>query len=51
MRPEMRPELTTVTTAPLTNEGGEVRKLTEEDFRGMRPLAEVDPATVELVEA
>jgi hypothetical protein len=39
----MRPEL--------TDDEGEVRELTEADFRNMRPLAEVDPAMVELVEA
>jgi uncharacterized protein (DUF4415 family) len=34
---------------PLTDEDGEVRELTEEDFRGMRPLAEVDPGMLEAV--
>lgn len=34
---------------PLTDEEGEVRELTEEDFEGMRPLAEVDPGMLEAV--
>jgi hypothetical protein len=36
-------------TASLTNEEGEVRELTEEDFKGMRPLAETDPGMIEAV--
>ena len=32
---------------PLTNEEGEVRELTREDFKGMRPLREVDPGFIE----
>ena len=32
---------------PLTDEDGEVRELTEEDFRGMRPIAEADPEMLE----
>jgi uncharacterized protein len=35
---------------PLTDEDGEVRELTEEDFRDMRPLSEVDPGMIEAVE-
>ena len=35
MRPEMR---------PLTDEEGEVRELTEDDFKGMCPLARLIPA-------
>ena len=42
MRPEMRPPM-----RPLTDEDGEVRELTAEDFKGMRPLSEVDPGLVE----
>jgi uncharacterized protein (DUF4415 family) len=34
---------------PLTDEDGEVRELTAEDFKGMRPLSEVDPGLVEAV--
>jgi uncharacterized protein (DUF4415 family) len=44
MRPPMRPEM-----RPLTNEDGEVRELTREDFEGMRPIAEVDPGMLEAV--
>jgi uncharacterized protein (DUF4415 family) len=32
---------------PLTNEDGEVRELTREDFRGMRPVREAMPALIE----
>jgi uncharacterized protein (DUF4415 family) len=32
---------------PLTDEDGEVRELTREDFEGMRPLREVDPGFIE----
>ena len=46
MRPPMRPEL-----RPLTDEEGEVRELTAEDFEHMRPLAEVDPDMIEAMEA
>jgi uncharacterized protein (DUF4415 family) len=41
MRPPMR---------PLTDEEGEVRELTAEDFKGMRPLREVDPGFIEAME-
>jgi uncharacterized protein (DUF4415 family) len=34
---------------PLTDEEGEVRELTREDFRGMRPIREVDPGMLEAV--
>ncbi len=44
MRKPMRPEM-----RPLTDEDGEVRELTAEDFKGMRPLSEVDPGLVEAV--
>jgi uncharacterized protein (DUF4415 family) len=44
MRPEMRPPM-----RPLTDEDGEVRELTAEDFKHMRPLSEVDPGLVEAV--
>ena len=44
MRPEMKPP-----TRPLIDEDGEVRELTAEDFKGMRPLSEVDPGLVEAV--
>jgi uncharacterized protein (DUF4415 family) len=36
---------------PLTNAAGEVRDLTREDFKGMRPLAEVDPGLVKAMKA
>jgi uncharacterized protein (DUF4415 family) len=32
---------------PLTDEEGEVRELTREDFRGMRPMREVMPEFIE----
>jgi len=35
---------------PLTDEDGEVRELTEEDFRQMRPMKEVFPEVVEAFE-
>jgi uncharacterized protein (DUF4415 family) len=41
MRPDLRP--------PLTDEDGEVRELTAEDFKDMRPLSEVDPGLIEAV--
>ena len=44
MRPEMRPPM-----RPLTDEDGEVRELTAEDFKHMRPLNEVDPGLIEAV--
>jgi uncharacterized protein (DUF4415 family) len=44
LRPEMRPPM-----RPLTDEDGEVRELTAEDFKGMRPLREVDPGLIEAV--
>jgi uncharacterized protein (DUF4415 family) len=34
---------------PLTDEDGEVRELTAEDFKGMRPLREADPGLIEAV--
>ena len=37
-------------TSPLTDEEGEVRELTREDFRGMRPIREVDPGMLEAIE-
>jgi hypothetical protein len=51
MHPEMRPEIRPEMRPELTDDEGEVRELTEADFRNMRPLSEVDPAMVELVEA
>ena len=33
----------------LTDEDGEVRELTAEDFKGMRPLSEIDPGLIEAV--
>jgi uncharacterized protein (DUF4415 family) len=44
VRPEMRPRM-----RPLTDEEGEVRELTEEDFKSMRPIAEVDPGMLKAV--
>jgi uncharacterized protein (DUF4415 family) len=35
---------------PLTDEEGEVRELTAEDFKGMRPLREVDPGFIAAME-
>ena len=35
---------------PLTDEEGEVRELTREDFRGMRPAREVMPELIEAME-
>jgi uncharacterized protein (DUF4415 family) len=48
MRPDLRPDLRPP-MRPLTDEDGEVRELTAEDFKGMRPLSEVDPGLVEAV--
>jgi uncharacterized protein (DUF4415 family) len=48
MRPPMRPEMRQP-MRPLTDEDGEVRELTREDFEGMRPIAEVDPGMLEAV--
>jgi uncharacterized protein (DUF4415 family) len=45
LRPPMRPDL----RPPLTDEDGEVRELTAEDFKDMRPLSEVDPGLIEAV--
>ena len=36
---------------PLTDEEGEVRELTEEDFKLMRPIREVDPGMLKAVAA
>ena len=36
---------------PLTDKDGEVRELTYEDFKHMRPLAEVDPGLIEAMKA
>ncbi len=36
---------------PLTNEAGDVRPLTEEDFEGWRPMREAMPELIEAVEA
>jgi uncharacterized protein (DUF4415 family) len=33
----------------LTDEDGEVHELTAEDFKGMRPLSEIDPGLIEAV--
>ena len=44
LHPEMRPPM-----RPLTDEDGEIRELTREDFEGMRPIAEVDPGMLEAV--
>lgn len=38
------------TLRPLTDDKGEVRELTKDDFRNMRPLREVDPDMIEAVE-
>ena len=35
---------------PLTDEEGEVRELTREDFRGMRPVREVMPEFIEAMQ-
>ena len=35
---------------PLTDEEGEVRELTREDFRGMRPMREVMPEFIEAMD-
>jgi uncharacterized protein (DUF4415 family) len=34
---------------PLTDEEGEARELTREDFKGMRPLGEVDPGFIKAI--
>jgi uncharacterized protein (DUF4415 family) len=44
LRPEMRPPM-----RPLTDEDDEIRELTEEDFKTMRPIQEVDPGMLEAV--
>jgi uncharacterized protein (DUF4415 family) len=49
MRPHTRPPLRRP-MRPLTDEEGEVRELTEEDFAEMRPIAEVDPGMLEAIE-
>lgn len=52
MRPEMRPDIRPPLRPPLrplTDDEGEVRELTEEDFVGMRPIAEVDPGMLKAV--
>ena len=52
MRPEPCPELRLdprPPMRPLTDEDGEVRELTAEDFEGMRPLSEIDPGLIEAV--
>ncbi len=36
-----------MTKRPLTDNEGEVRELTAEDFRRMRPVADVDPGMIE----
>ena len=36
---------------PLTDEDGEVRELTADDFKKLRPLAEVDPGLIEAMKA
>jgi uncharacterized protein (DUF4415 family) len=36
---------------PLTDKDGEVRELTAEDFKGMRPLREVHPELIEAMQA
>ncbi len=36
---------------PLTDEEGEVRELTEDDFKGARPLAEVHPELIDAMKA
>ena len=48
MHPETRPDLRPP-MRPLTDEDGEVRELTAEDFKGMRPLSEIDPGLIEAV--
>jgi uncharacterized protein (DUF4415 family) len=48
MHPETRPDLRPP-MRPLTDEDGEVRELTSEDFKGMRPLSEIDPGLIEAV--
>lgn len=36
---------------PLTDEDGEVRELTADDFKDMRPIAEVDPGLADAMKA
>ena len=43
----MRRNSTPKKRPPLTDEEGEVRELTREDFKGMRPIREVDPRMIE----
>ena len=43
LRPETRPKMRPDMRPPLTDEDGEVRELTAEDFAEMRPLAEFGP--------
>ncbi len=45
-RPEMRPPVRPPMRS-LTDEEGEVRELTAEDFKSMRPLREADPSFIE----
>ena len=45
-RPEMRPRM-----RPLTDEEGEVRELTAEGFKSMRPLREADPGFIEAMDS
>jgi uncharacterized protein (DUF4415 family) len=46
---DVRPQDVRPPLRPLTDEEGEVRELTAEDFAHMRPIAEVDPGMVEAV--
>jgi uncharacterized protein (DUF4415 family) len=46
MRPPLQREM-----RPLTDEEGEVRELTAEDFRDMRPVREVMPELIEAAKA
>lgn len=39
-----------MTKPPLTDEAGEVRELTLEDFQNMRPIAETDPDLAEAIQ-
>ena len=38
-------------SAPLTDQDGEVRELTADDFEAMRPIAEVDASMADAMEA
>ena len=53
LRPELRPDDLRQPLRrpfrPLTDDEGEVRELTEEDFAEMRPLREVDPGMAKAV--